>query len=123
VKKTKGHWPKGKRRHSPRGWPILKDRLALYVRERATLRATAADVGVHERTLRRWLSGEDFPAEESASLDRLPLDADAGREWIFTAWTAPRRKGPHKSLERPCWYRRVSRIPWLKSRSNTNQNQ
>jgi hypothetical protein len=45
------------------------------------------------------------------SLDRLPLDTDAGKEWIFTAWTAPRRRGPHKSLERPAWYRRVPRIP------------
>ncbi len=45
------------------------------------------------------------------TLDRLPLDTDVGREWIFSAWTAPRRRGPHKSLERPCWYRRVARIP------------
>jgi hypothetical protein len=53
------------------------------------------------------------------SLDRLPLDADAGREWIFSAWTAPRRRGPHKGLERPAWYRRVPRIPWLKPREET----
>ena len=48
--------------------------------------------------------------------NRLPLDTDVGREWIFTAWTAPRRHGPHKSLERPAWYRRVAKIPYLKSR-------
>ena len=50
------------------------------------------------------------------SLDRMPLDSDAGKEWIFSAWTAPRRRGPHKALERPAWYRRVPRIPWLKPR-------
>lgn len=48
------------------------------------------------------------------SFDHLPLDSDAGREWLFTAWTAPRRGRPHKALERPCWYRRVERIPCLK---------
>ena len=63
--------------------------------------------------------GTDTPFElhfSVESLDRLPLDSDAGREWIFTAWTEPRRRGPHKSLERPAWYRRVPRIPWLKPR-------
>ena len=50
------------------------------------------------------------------TLDRLPLDTDVGREWIFSAWTVPRRRGPHKSLERPCWYRRVARIPCLQTR-------
>jgi hypothetical protein len=48
------------------------------------------------------------------SFDRLPLDSDAGREWILSVWTQPRRDRPHKALERPCWYRRVPRIPWLK---------
>lgn len=43
-------------------------------------------------------------------------DTDAGREWIFTAWTQPRRTGsrPHKALERPAYYRRVERLPWLR---------
>jgi hypothetical protein len=50
------------------------------------------------------------------SLDRLPLAEDAGREWVFTAWTAPRRGRPHKALERPCWYRVVPKIPWLRAR-------
>lgn len=50
------------------------------------------------------------------SLDRLPLAEDAGREWVFTAWTAPRRGRPHKALERPCWYRLVPKIPWLRAR-------
>lgn len=52
--------------------------------------------------------------------DRLPLDEDAGRECVFTAWTAPRRERPHKALERPAFYRRVARLPclkpWLKER-------
>jgi hypothetical protein len=48
------------------------------------------------------------------SFDHLPLDSDAGKEWVLSVWTHPRRTRPHKALERPCWYRRVPRIPWLK---------
>lgn len=48
------------------------------------------------------------------SFDRLPLDSDAGREWLFAVWTAPRRGRPHKAIERPAFYRRVPQIPWLK---------
>ena len=48
------------------------------------------------------------------SLDRMPLDTDAGKEWLFTVWTAPRRNGPpHKALERPAYYRRVDALPCL----------
>lgn len=48
------------------------------------------------------------------SFDRLPLDTDQGKEWILSVWTRPRRGRPHKALERPCWYRRVISIPYLK---------
>lgn len=51
------------------------------------------------------------------SFDRIPEDADAGREWVLSAWTAPRRGRPHKAFERPCWYRRVPSLPWLKPHS------
>lgn len=56
-----------------------------------------------------------FGAEQ---IDRLPPASDAGRELIFTAWTAPRRGRPHKAYERPAWYRIVPRIPWMKSRED-----
>lgn len=46
----------------------------------------------------------------------LPAADDVGKEWIFTVWTVPRRGRPHKALERPCWYRLVPKIPWLKPR-------
>lgn len=53
------------------------------------------------------------------SLDRLPLDEDAGKTWWFTVWTRPRRKSgvPHKALDRPAFYRLVDSIPWLKPRT------
>jgi hypothetical protein len=52
------------------------------------------------------------------SFDRLPPDSDAGKEWLLSVWTRPRRgAAPHKALERPCWYRRVPSLPWLKPRS------
>jgi hypothetical protein len=50
------------------------------------------------------------------SADRLPRAKDAGKEWIFTAWSAPRRGRPHQVLQRPCWYRLVPKIPYLKPR-------
>lgn len=46
--------------------------------------------------------------------DRLPLPEDAGKEWLCTVWTAPRRGKPHKALERPAFYRSVDSIPYLK---------
>ena len=49
-----------------------------------------------------------------AASDRLPLDSDAAGEWTLTAWTRPRRGAPHLALERPCRYRRVPRLPWLR---------
>lgn len=50
------------------------------------------------------------------SFDRLPTDADQAGQWVLTVWTQSRRNRPHRALERPCWYRRVPRIPWLKPR-------
>lgn len=52
------------------------------------------------------------------SFDRLPIDDDAAKEWILSVWTRPRRGRPHKALERPCWYRRVPSIPWLKPKGD-----
>jgi len=56
---------------------------------------------------------------QSTQCDRLPTPEDQGKEWLFTAWTAPRRGKPHKALERPAWYRLVGQIPWLKPREVT----
>lgn len=47
------------------------------------------------------------------TFDRLPAEEDAGREWVLTVWTSRRGK-PRQVLSRPCFYRRVPRIPWLK---------
>jgi hypothetical protein len=53
---------------------------------------------------------------DTNAVDRLPLDSDQGKEWIFTVWCRPRRKGsrPHKALERPAYYRRVNSLPCMK---------
>lgn len=47
-------------------------------------------------------------------VDRLPLDSDAGKQWIASVWTAPRRGRPQKALERKAYYRRVDRLPCLR---------
>lgn len=53
------------------------------------------------------------------SFDRLPTDSDQGKPWTLSVWdnrTANPRPRPRQVLERPCWYRRVSILPWLKPR-------
>lgn len=53
-----------------------------------------------------------------AMCDRIPPAEEAAKEWLFTAWTAPRRGGPpHQALQRPAWCRHVESLPWLKSRT------
>jgi len=74
----KGHWPAGKRRNNPRGWSLLLGRLKKYVDQRASLKETARAIGVNDRTLRRWLAGEDVPGEGSAAQVRHLL---AGVKW------------------------------------------
>jgi hypothetical protein len=48
------------------------------------------------------------------SFDLLPAEPAPGREWICTVWTAKDGK-PYKGLELICHWRRVPRIPCLKS--------
>jgi hypothetical protein len=52
------------------------------------------------------------------SWTHLPIPEDAGREWVLSVWTRPRRGRPHKALERPCWYRLVPQIPCLLPRES-----
>lgn len=64
--------------------------------------------------------GTDSPFSvhlDSNSFDRLPPAEDAGREWVCTVWVAHRGDVPRRAIEKPCWYRVVSRLPWLKPRS------
>ena len=47
------------------------------------------------------------------SFDVLPAEPEPGREWLLTIWD--NKKGrPHKSVERPCHWRRVAKLPCLK---------
>ena len=48
------------------------------------------------------------------SFDRLPVAENVTGEWVLSVWTAPRRGKPRQALSRPCRYRIVPRIPWLK---------
>jgi len=47
------------------------------------------------------------------SFDLLPVEPPAGREWVLSAWNEKKSR-PHKAVERPCYWRRVPRIPWLR---------
>jgi hypothetical protein len=52
-----------------------------------------------------------------ASFDRIPPDAEAGREVVVSVWTRPRRSGggrPHRALERPGYYRLATAIPYMR---------
>ena len=64
----RGHWPSGRRRHSVDAKRLdaamagLRTLLATRRRWGAvSARALAAHLGVSDRTVRRWLSGEDHP--------------------------------------------------------------
>lgn len=75
--KPKGHWPRGKRRNGtdPASAALVLEAVrqklgaqhtgaggaAVHAARRISVRALAAAVGVNERTVRRWLSGEDMP--------------------------------------------------------------
>ena len=48
------------------------------------------------------------------SFDRLPTAENAGREWVLSVWTQPRRNKPHKVMDRPCRYRLAAKIPDLR---------
>jgi hypothetical protein len=65
---SRGHWPLGKRRNSvdPEQLAAALAALAVvldtrYCRGLVSLRALADHLGVSDRSVRRWLSGEDYP--------------------------------------------------------------
>lgn len=47
------------------------------------------------------------------SFDLLPAEPPTGYEWVLSVWDEKKGR-PHKAVERPCHWRRVPRIPWLR---------
>lgn len=76
---TRGHWTAGKRRNDFDGAAIERLRRLLGKRhtgnsprriprkQRVSRKAAALACGVSDRTIRRWLSGEDWPSRVSAA--------------------------------------------------------
>lgn len=65
----RGHWPRGRRAHPrpPRGLlRALARALEQPERGSVSIRAAAEACRVSDRTVRRWLAGEDWPAPVSA---------------------------------------------------------
>ena len=66
----RGHWPAGKRRHADSGqWSRTRLTISALVNEHyshgvRSMRALAVAVGVSDRAVRRWLSGEDRPSPQ-----------------------------------------------------------
>lgn len=62
-----GHWPAGKRRSTipAKERRALLARLKRAVRQKSA-RAVARRLGYSDSTIRRWLSGEDWPSAEDA---------------------------------------------------------
>lgn len=66
----RGHWPKGKRRNQDAGnWQRIRLSTHRLIENhwrhgKITYRALAAAVGVSDRTIRRYLAGEDRPPVE-----------------------------------------------------------
>jgi hypothetical protein len=48
----------------------------------------------------------------AANFDRLPGEPPPGKQWVISVWDL-REGRPHQALERPCYWRRVPRLPWL----------
>lgn len=74
----RGHWEKGKRRNPVGGWNRIRRGIQSLLDNHATrgvisFRAIAAAVGVDDRTVRRWMSGEDVPSTDSAALAKAWL--------------------------------------------------
>jgi DNA-binding XRE family transcriptional regulator len=69
----RGHWPAGKRRHPDAGtWSRTRLALTKFLDDHYDRRydgisqkQLARDLGVSDRTVRRWLKGEDRPDEET----------------------------------------------------------
>ncbi len=63
----KGHWPRGKRRHSDDGVRALIARTKRLFRHvvpgKTSAKALARAIGVSDRTVHRWLRSEDVPSE------------------------------------------------------------
>lgn len=74
----RGGWPTGKRRHEDVGdWQRIRLRIVSLLNDRpehgrVSVRAIARVMGVADRTLRRWLQGEDRPS---------PADQERLRAW------------------------------------------
>lgn len=47
------------------------------------------------------------------SFDLVPAEPPTGREWVIALWDLKKGK-PHKAVERPCHWRRVPQLPWMK---------
>ncbi len=63
-----------------------------------------------------WEDGTDSPYcwhLTPASFDALPAEPPEGRGWVIALWLEKKGK-PNKAMERPCHWRRVPQIPYLK---------
>jgi hypothetical protein len=78
--KIKGHWPRGRRRNDPGVSPAqLRRLLKAFLRFKAgkgySYRMLEEEFGRNQRTLRRWISGEDWPTAEDIMAIRRFMDA------------------------------------------------
>lgn len=75
----RGGWPSGKLRHEQQGhWPVTLRALGRLLTQDhkhgvRSRKALARDLEASDRTVRRWLAGEDLPP---------PATQDAVREWV-----------------------------------------
>lgn len=68
MRKPRGHWPAGKRRSTltPAERLDVLSRVRAALRAGESLRGISRLVRVSDRTIRRWLRGEDWPTAQSA---------------------------------------------------------
>jgi DNA invertase Pin-like site-specific DNA recombinase len=79
--KQKGHWPKGRRKNDPRVSAgelrrVLRRFLRYKIQKGLSYRALEEELGKSDRTLRRWIAGEDWPdARDFRAIRRLTMGA------------------------------------------------
>lgn len=87
-KDNRGHWPAGKRRNPDKGdWSKIRLSLARFLDDyfspgQISARALAGDLGVSDRSVRRWISGDDRPSVEAQ---------EAIQQWL-AEWRAEIKK-------------------------------
>ena len=99
---------------------LLPPTMAFYVREMHTAHRVIISRGPwpaernSDALELMFVNGREYPFAihvDGQFVDRLPPDSSQADDWIFNVWLPMRSGQPNQALERPAYYRRVTKIP------------